>query len=302
MAVKTYTEYLEEILKSQKQLQDEKLQNAESEYNTLKQQVKQQYSSDINVAQRMYDDYIDKSYVQKLIDKKQIEETMANMGLTDSGLNRTQQTAIELSHSNRVANYNALKQQKIDSLAQAMRLKITDLETKKAQSQQDIKEELYKGAEDKATKMYNDQESSKSKQEKEWQTIVNTLFDDDATSKEKNFVLEQYYLKYGLTDSEKQLINKANINYSSFDKTTQSEQTVTKTTYDIAQTRKEQLKNMCQTEFVSRREIANEIRLKNYNGTYDSYRKQTLQNWLVQGRINKTEYEFLLEELGLNDE
>jgi hypothetical protein len=41
-----------------------------------------------------YQAIYDANAVQELVSKRQLEERMANMGLTDSGLNRTQQTAI----------------------------------------------------------------------------------------------------------------------------------------------------------------------------------------------------------------
>ena len=42
----------------------------------------------------------DYNAVEELVRQKQVAETMANLGLTDSGLNRTQQTAIAVSRGN----------------------------------------------------------------------------------------------------------------------------------------------------------------------------------------------------------
>ncbi len=307
MATKTYTEYLEEILKSQKQLEKDKLNAIETEYGALKKQVKGQYVNDISAVQESYDEYIDRSYVQKLIDKKQVEETMANMGLTDSGLNRTQQTAVELSHSNRTANYNALKQQKIDSLAQAMREKITDLDIKKTESQQSVKDQLYSNAETKATKLYSDQQTQENKtktqttkQEKEWQNLVDAVFDDEMSFMQKNFLVEQYYLKFGFTENEKTLLKKANIYHNSFDSSTgTSTSNDTKINYNnISDDRKAELKQMC-NKFISIEEFAAELKLGAYKGSYDDYRRETMQKWLKNKKITEMEYQYLLQELNI---
>lgn len=307
MATKTYTQYLEEILNSQKQLEKDKLNAIDTEYDTLKQQVKSQYAGDISAAQGMYDEYIDKSYVQKLIDKKQIEETMSNMGLNDSGLKKTKQAASELSHSSIVANYNALKQQKINSLAQAMHSKITELDAKKAKSRQDVKDSLYKSAESKATQLFNKQESERIKQEsqltkqkKEWLNIVNTLFDENTTEKKKNSLVEQYYSKYGFTNNEKALLEKANIYKSSVGQNTQKKQTTVKTEFNISDERKTELLKMCRNGLFNRSEFSNEVRIGTYKGEYDIYRKEKLQQWMTEGKIDQTEYSFLLQELGIN--
>ena len=148
------------------------------------------------------------------------EETMANMGWTDSGLNRTQQTAIQVSHSNRVANYNAQKQQKIDSLAQAMRSKISDLQIKKAENQQRIEEQFFNDAQSKAQNLFDNGSQTDDAKTKDWGNIANVLFDEKASSKEKYFLLEQYFLKYGFSDNEKHLLDKMNINYKNFGKPT----------------------------------------------------------------------------------
>ncbi|MBE7093006.1 MAG: hypothetical protein E7365_07520 [Clostridiales bacterium] len=300
MASKTYTDYLEEILKSQKLLKEEKLADVEKEYDSLLNQAKEQYLNDINNAENSYDDYINKSYVQKLIDKKQVEETMANIGLSDSGLNRTQQTAVEISHSNRVGNYNSLKQQKIDSLAQAMRSKMLDIETEKVTAKNKIKDQFDEEAHTKATELFNNATKGENTQAKDWDNVTNVLFDDKASSKERSFVLEQYFLKYGFTDNEKLLLDKMNIDYRSYGKS-KNEQVASgeKTEYIITDSRKQQLKNMCSKEFISRKDLANERNINNIKMTYDKYRLQVLQNWRLQKRINEAEYEYLLEELGL---
>lgn len=61
---------------------------------------------------------------QELVNRRQVQETMANMGLTDSGLNRTQQTAIAIQRGNADAAARLEQQQKTqelqDKIAQLM--------------------------------------------------------------------------------------------------------------------------------------------------------------------------------------
>ncbi len=299
MAAKTYTQYLEEILKSQQHLKDQKIKDANNEFDIQSENIKGQYLSDIANLNNTYDDYIDKSYVQKLIDKKQVEETMANMGLTDSGLNRTQQTAIQLSHSNRVANYNALKQQKIDSLAQAMRSKLSDIQIKKAENQQKIEEQFFNDAQSKAQNLFNKGSQTDDTKTKEWGNITNVLFDEEASSKEKYFLLEQYFLKYGFSDNEKHLLDKMNINYKNFGKPIEDTSSNNQIIYEITDDRRQELMDLCDKEFISKKEFVHERNLNNYRGTYKQYQLNVIQNWYMLNRINKVEQEYLIDELGL---
>lgn len=63
-----------------------------------------------------YQPYFDANAVQHLVNQRQLEERMANLGLTDSGLNRTQMTALTVQKQNTDAAYNQRKQAAIKSL------------------------------------------------------------------------------------------------------------------------------------------------------------------------------------------
>lgn len=58
------------------------------------------YQNRINGAADEFQSLYDRNALQEMISRRQVEESMANMGLTDSGLNRTQQTAIALQRGN----------------------------------------------------------------------------------------------------------------------------------------------------------------------------------------------------------
>lgn len=65
--------------------------------------------NDIEKLPQQYQSAYDTNAIQQKINERQVAERMANLGLTDSGLNRTQQTAINIQRANADA---ALTQQK----------------------------------------------------------------------------------------------------------------------------------------------------------------------------------------------
>ncbi|MEE0896187.1 MAG: hypothetical protein U0L88_00970 [Acutalibacteraceae bacterium] len=70
-----------------------------------------------------YQSSFDANAIQQLINERQVAERMANMGMTNSGLNRTQQTAINIQRSNADA---ALRTQ-INSATNSLKQQIADL-------------------------------------------------------------------------------------------------------------------------------------------------------------------------------
>ena len=99
------------------------LNNLESEKQSLPSQYKKQY--DINA-------------VQELVNRRQLGETMARMGLTDSGLNRTQQTALTLQRGNADASVRAAEQEAARKLQQAIDEAIANREAQKLQNSASI--------------------------------------------------------------------------------------------------------------------------------------------------------------------
>lgn len=124
------------------------------------------YDSQINSAQNYYDKQIgdtktaydseyQKNAVQKLVNEKKIAETNANLGLTDSGLNRTQQTAAQLSYANQKGKIDLARQSALDNLTLAMTDAITTLQNQKAASARDITKQWNDYADTQAQNIYN---------------------------------------------------------------------------------------------------------------------------------------------------
>lgn len=74
------------------------------------------YQTQIEQLPAAYQKQFDANAVQELVGRRQVEEAMANMGLTDSGLNRTQQTALSVQRGNADAAARLEQQKKTQEL------------------------------------------------------------------------------------------------------------------------------------------------------------------------------------------
>ena len=81
----------------------------------------------IKEAQSAYDGVIRTANVQRLIDERKVSERMANLGMTDSGVTRTQQTAIQLSRTNAINKAELARQKQVDALALEVNRQVGDI-------------------------------------------------------------------------------------------------------------------------------------------------------------------------------
>ena len=81
-------------------------------YDQQAEQVNKAHAAVVKEISTAYDDQQRAVAVQKLINERKVAESIANLGLTDSGLNRTQQIAVQLSAAN--AGYNLNRQKQAD--------------------------------------------------------------------------------------------------------------------------------------------------------------------------------------------
>ena len=80
------------------------------------------YKTQMEQLPSQYQSLFDANAVQELVGRRQVQEAMANMGLTDSGLNRTQQTALSVQRGNADASVRLAQQQKTQELQEYIRL------------------------------------------------------------------------------------------------------------------------------------------------------------------------------------
>ena len=83
--------------------------------------INENYGTQIADTENAYESELKKNEVQRVLNERQIARRIAEMGLTDSGLNRTQSTAVQLSYANQKGNLIRQRQKAVDTLAAAMR-------------------------------------------------------------------------------------------------------------------------------------------------------------------------------------
>lgn len=123
MALSKYKKEAEELYNPQRK---EALADTLKVYQGQAKDTRKLYDTEIFEEDRAYQDQYRENAVQKAINERQVAESMANLGLTDSGLNRTQQTAVQLSVANNKAAIDRQRRSAIDKLNLA---KTQDLST-----------------------------------------------------------------------------------------------------------------------------------------------------------------------------
>ena len=113
------------------------------------------YGKAIDDAKVAYESKYQKNAVQKLINEKQIAERNANLGLTDSGLNRTQQTAVQLSYANQKGNIDLAKQKTLDALSQNLATSLANIEQSRITSLSKLDTNIQSQAQSNAMNRYN---------------------------------------------------------------------------------------------------------------------------------------------------
>lgn len=95
------------------------------------QSITEDYDTQIADTKDSYEDAFKANEVQVKLNERYLERKAAEMGLTDSGLNRTQMTANQLSYANQKGELTAQRQKAVDTLAAAMRGKIAEVNTER---------------------------------------------------------------------------------------------------------------------------------------------------------------------------
>lgn len=150
-----YNKILEEetaALEDSKKKQQDAINKTHESQTTV---LKDQYGQAVDDARVAYESEYQKNAVQKLINEKQIAERNANLGLTDSGLNRTQQTAVQLSYANQKGDIDLAKQSTLDTLSQNLAASLADIEQSRITSLSDLDTSIQSQAQSNAISRYN---------------------------------------------------------------------------------------------------------------------------------------------------
>ena len=155
MAVKSFEEYEKELKKSYAPQEAAAIAANEQKYATEKKLTTDTYNRQIDETSKSYEDLYDENAVQRLVNEREIAENMANSGLTDSGLNRTQQTAVQLSYANSKNKIDVTRQKAIDSLTASLADAITKLDIEQNDNAATIKNNYAALASEGAQDMYS---------------------------------------------------------------------------------------------------------------------------------------------------
>ena len=88
----------------------------DSRYDSLIKDERKQYEATAKTAEESFRPIYDANAVNELVMRRQIREQIANMGLSDSGLNATQQTAISLSRGRADSDTTRRKKAAVDAV------------------------------------------------------------------------------------------------------------------------------------------------------------------------------------------
>ena len=112
------------------------------------------YNAKINEAKASYEKLQRENAIQKLINENEVAEDMANMGLSNSGLNRTQQTAVQLSYANNKSSIDRQRQLEVDSYARSLAAEISAIKQKRIATEAEIDSQYDQLAESAAQSAY----------------------------------------------------------------------------------------------------------------------------------------------------
>lgn len=151
------------------------------DYAALTEEAQHQYDADINLVD-----------VQKRINERKVAEAMANYGLSDSGLNRTQQTAVQLGADNAMAQIKITRQRQVDALARELQKKVGSVRTQAQNDRTNLENAYLQNRTTYATNAYNDEIKAKNE-------AINKLNEDvinASTEQAKRAYINAYLTNY----------------------------------------------------------------------------------------------------------
>lgn len=256
------------------------------------------YKTQMEQLPSQYQSLFDANAVQELVGRRQVQEAMANMGLTDSGLNRTQQTALSVQRGNADASVRLAQQQKTQELQDKISQLVENAAAQKQQQEASIRantsdwyntllSNFYSTAQQQGTSLYNaEQERAAAAAEAERQRLI-AAADAEAKAKQQDFE-NQLAIAKVLQDSgaSSEEVNR----YLQRAASGAGNGTLIS---DTANTTQFRAAMMTPGEF-SRRSTT-----KAKYGNYDNYIKSFLTDWYNQNKLSNEEFAFLLNYYGL---
>lgn len=152
---KTLQEYIEEAKKQTDTSRNRDIATINSSADAAIKSANDTYNKSVEDTVAAYEGEYERNAVQKLINEKQIAERNANLGLIDSGLNRTQQTAAQLSYANQKGNIDIAKRQALDKLSGDLAAYVTDINNQRESNKLSVNQLYDQQNNTMATEAYN---------------------------------------------------------------------------------------------------------------------------------------------------
>lgn len=150
-----YNKILEEERSNLSNIKKTKQDAINKTHDSQKQVLNDEYGTLIDETKVAYENEYERNAVQKLINERQIAERNANLGLTDSGLNRTQQTAAQMSYANQKGKIDLAKKGALDKLTQNLASSLSSIEQSRIASLADLDASIESQAQSNAISRHN---------------------------------------------------------------------------------------------------------------------------------------------------
>lgn len=190
-------------------------------YDTQRQQTQNTYNRQIQDTNNSYEDMCRENAVQKLINERKIAEDMAGLGLTDSGLNRTQQTAVQLSYANGKNKIDVNRQKAVDTLTASLADAISSIDANKLAAAEKIRSSYESSWNSAAQSTYAKELEEQTKQQKQYYDYsLKALKSQQKAAKEASYIIQTNggTLRRNFTGSLKD--NNVSVIYDKTNKTT----------------------------------------------------------------------------------
>lgn len=173
--------------------------------------LKDAYNLKTEEINKNYDSLLRENEVQRVLNKRYLERKAAELGLTDSGLNRTQQTALQITSSKNTSNIQTARQSAVDALASEMTAKINEINSEKTSAKLNVENSYNELIGNIALSAYNSDvtaETEKEKAEKESADAQKSDYTDTLTQITANLsnlnlcasLIDKYAEKYDIDE------------------------------------------------------------------------------------------------------
>lgn len=142
------------------------IEELENQYNTATRNVREGYA-----------DQYEKNAVQKLINEKTIAENMNNIGLTDSGLSKTQQSAVQKSYLSQKDSIDTSKQKALEELSSNFDSSVNSVKNELESNKLSIEQSYDQNNSSTAASIYNSELEAETELEKQKNELAYKIYE-----------------------------------------------------------------------------------------------------------------------------